>query len=128
MDSKIIILSAPSGSGKTTIAAEILNDPALKCSFSVSATSRTPRAHETNGMHYYFLSPEQFRQYISEDKFVEWEGVYQDQHYGTLHSEIEKLTSQGQNIVFDVDVKGGVRLKNIFGKKEIGRASCRERV
>jgi guanylate kinase len=119
MNSKIIILSAPSGSGKTTIASEILNDLTLKCSFSVSATSRPPRSHETDGVHYYFLSPEHFRQYISEDKFVEWEEVYEGQYYGTLRSEIENLTSLGKNIVFDVDVKGGVRLKTIFGEKAI---------
>lgn len=115
MNIRIIILSAPSGSGKTTIASDILKDEELNCSFSVSATSRSPREYETEGEHYYFLSPDTFREYISKDMFVEWEEVYARQYYGTLRSEVERLSSEGKNILFDVDVKGGVRLKQIFG-------------
>jgi len=116
---KIIILSAPSGAGKSTIANEILADETLKCSFSVSATSRSPRAHETNGEHYYFLSSETFREYIEKDLFVEWEEVYAGQYYGTLKSELDRLTAAQRNIVFDVDVKGGIRLKQIFGERAL---------
>jgi guanylate kinase len=115
MKSAIIILSAPSGSGKTTIAQNILDDQLLNCSFSVSATSRQPREYEHDGEHYYFLSPETFREYIRQDKFVEWEEVYPDQFYGTLISEVERLKTAGKNILFDVDVKGGVNLKKYFG-------------
>lgn len=115
MNTRIIILSAPSGSGKTTIASEILKAEVLNCSFSVSATSRSPREYETEGEHYYFLSPDNFREYISKDLFVEWEEVYAGQYYGTLRAEVERLSAEGKNILFDVDVKGGVRLKQIFG-------------
>ncbi len=119
MNNKVIILSAPSGSGKSTIAAEILIDENLNCSFSVSATSRLPREHEKDGVHYYFLSPEAFRQYIDNKKFVEWEEVYEDQFYGTLQSEVERIWAMGKNIVFDVDVKGGIRLKKRFGEQAL---------
>lgn len=114
MKTKVIILSAPSGSGKTTIAQSLLEDQELSCCFSVSATSRQARAHEKNGEHYYFIDPETFREYISKDMFVEWEEVYPDQFYGTLRSELDRLTKAGRNILFDVDVKGGIRLKQIF--------------
>ena len=119
MEAKVIILSAPSGSGKTTIAEEILNDPSLMCMFSVSAASRNPRPHEIHGKHYYFLSPSEFRNHIKDNKFVEWEEVYTDQYYGTLCSEVDRIWQMGYNILFDVDVKGGVKLKNIFGHKAI---------
>jgi guanylate kinase len=115
MISKVIILSAPSGSGKTTIAQSILEDERMNCSFSVSATSRPPRENERDGEHYYFLSPETFRLYISQNRFVEWEEVYPNQFYGTLKSEVERLSAAGKNILFDVDVKGGVNLKHYFG-------------
>jgi len=116
---KVIILSAPSGAGKSTIAAEILGDETLKCSFSVSATCRTPRPHELNGTHYYFLTKELFQEYIDNALFVEWEEVYTGQYYGTLKSEIERLSNAGRNIVFDVDVKGGIRLKQFFGDQAL---------
>lgn len=119
MKSKIIILSAPSGSGKTTIAQNILDDQRLNCSFSVSATSRHPREYEHDGEHYYFLSPETFREYIRQDKFVEWEEVYPEQFYGTLKSEVKRLEAAGKNILFDVDVKGGVNLKKYFGNNAL---------
>ncbi len=111
---RIIILSAPSGSGKTTIAHTILNDEKFNCSFSVSATNRTPRANEENGVHYYFYSENEFSELIKKNAFVEWEEVYNNQFYGTLKSEVERLLTHGKNILFDVDVKGGLRLKEYF--------------
>ena len=115
---KLVIFSAPSGSGKTTIVRELLQRfPRLE--FSVSATSRAPRGKERNGVDYFFLSPEEFRQAVQEDKFVEWEEVYAGTCYGTLRSELERIWSKGHVIVFDVDVKGGVNLKKIFGKQAL---------
>lgn len=119
MNSKIIILSAPSGSGKTSIAENILNDKELNCKFSISATSRKPRGEEKDKVHYYFLDPEIFKQYIQNEMFIEWEEVYKDQYYGTLKQEIERISNQGFNILFDVDVKGGIKLKEIFADKAI---------
>ena len=111
---KLVIFSAPSGSGKTTIVRELLQRfPRLE--FSVSATSRAPRGKERNGVDYFFLSPEEFRQAVQEDKFVEWEEVYSGTCYGTLRSEMERIWQKGNVIVFDVDVKGGVNLKKTFG-------------
>ena len=111
---KLVIFSAPSGSGKTTIVRELLQRfPRLE--FSVSATSRAPRGKERNGVDYFFLSPEEFRQAVQEDKFVEWEEVYSGTCYGTLRSEMERIWQKGNVIVFDVDVIGGINLKRIFG-------------
>ena len=111
---KLVIFSAPSGSGKTTIVRELLQRfPRLE--FSVSATSRAPRGKERNGVDYFFLSPEEFRQAVQEDKFVEWEEVYSGTCYGTLRSEMDRIWQKGNVIVFDVDVKGGVNLKKTFG-------------
>lgn len=111
---KLIIFSAPSGSGKTTIVRRLM-EIVEGLEFSVSATSRAPRGVEQNGKDYYFLSGEEFDQKIAEDAFVEWEEVYADTKYGTLRSEMERIWSKGHTILFDVDVKGGVRLKEIFG-------------
>ncbi len=112
---KLIILSAPSGSGKTTIMKRLLERfPMLE--FSISATSRLPRGDEKNGVDYYFFSPEEFRKAIDEDRFVEWEEVYAGRYYGTLRSEVERIWAAGHVIVFDVDVVGGIRLKGIFGE------------
>ncbi len=111
---KLIILSAPSGSGKTTIVRRILSDiPGLE--FSVSATSRSPRGSEADGVDYYFLSPEQFAEAAGRGEFVEWEEVYKGTCYGTLRSELERIWAKGHTIIFDVDVKGGLSLKRIFG-------------
>ncbi|OUN58260.1 guanylate kinase [Alistipes sp. An66] len=111
---KVIIFSAPSGSGKTTIVRELLaRYPQLE--FSISATSRAPRGAERDGVDYYFLSQEEFAQAAAEGRFVEWEEVYKGTCYGTLRSEVERIWAKGHVIVFDVDVLGGINLKRIFG-------------
>lgn len=111
---KIIIFSAPSGSGKSTIVNHLLKKyPILE--FSISATSRSPRGEEKHGKEYFFFSTEEFEKLISEDAFVEYEEVYKGSYYGTLKSEIERIWSKGHTILFDIDVKGGVNLKRIFG-------------
>ena len=115
MDNKVLIFSAPSGSGKSTIVNHILGIYPDSMEFSVSATSRAPRGEEKHGREYYFLSVEEFRQLIEEDKFVEFEEVYEGRFYGTLKSECERIWKAGHVIVFDVDVKGGVNLKKYFG-------------
>ncbi len=112
---KLIIFSAPSGSGKTTIVHALMERfPNLE--FSVSATSRSPRGTERHGEDYFFFTPEQFRAAVEEGKFVEWEEVYAGTHYGTLRSEVERIWDKGYAILFDVDVVGGLRLKSIFGE------------
>lgn len=111
---KVIIFSAPSGSGKTTIVRHLLERyPQLE--FSVSATSRAPRGQERDGVDYYFLSQEEFAKAVAENRFVEWEEVYKGACYGTLRSEVERIWAKGHVIVFDVDVIGGINLKRIFG-------------
>ncbi len=111
---KLIIFSAPSGSGKTTLVHYIMAHlPRL--SFSVSATSRLPRPGEKNGVDYYFISTDEFKQKIKEDAFVEWQEVYENQFYGTLRSEVEKIRARSDSVAFDVDVKGGVNIKKIYG-------------
>ena len=115
MNGKLIIFSAPSGSGKTTIVRELLKHyPQFE--FSISATSRAPRGVEQNGVDYYFLSQEEFAAKVAADSFVEWEEVYAGTCYGTLKSEMERIWSKGNVIIFDVDVMGGINLKKIFGK------------
>jgi len=115
---KLIIVSAPSGSGKTSIVRYLLeNLPDLR--FSVSATSRSPRENEREGLDYYFLPAEEFREKIDRGEFVEWEEVYKDRYYGTLRSEIERIRESGQHIIFDVDVAGGIRLKKEFGSQAL---------
>ncbi|MFP4089152.1 MAG: guanylate kinase [Cyclobacteriaceae bacterium] len=115
---KAFIFSAPSGSGKTTIVRHLLNTfPSL--SFSVSACTRPQRPQEIDGRDYYFMSPDEFRQKISEDAFVEWEEVYEGKYYGTLKSEIERIWSQGKHVIFDVDVRGGASLKKYFGNRAL---------
>nr|WP_321408708.1 guanylate kinase [uncultured Carboxylicivirga sp.] len=111
---KLIIFSAPSGSGKSTIVQALLKKN-FNLEFSISATSRAPRGEEQNGIEYYFLTPEQFRQKIKENAFLEWEEVYTDTYYGSLRSEVERITNDGNNVVFDVDVVGGVNIKKEFG-------------
>ena len=113
----VIIFSAPSGAGKTTIAHSFDIDPNF--SFSVSATNRKPRGREENGKDYYFLTDEEFKQKIENNEFVEYEEVYPGTWYGTLKKEIERIFEQGKNIIFDVDVKGGLNLKKIFGNQAI---------
>ncbi len=116
---KLIIFSAPSGSGKTTLVHHLLSKPDLKLAFSVSATSRAKRPNETDGKDYYFLSADEFRQRISQNEFIEWEEVYEDQFYGTLRSEIDRIHAEGKTVVFDVDVVGGVNLKKKFGDQAL---------
>lgn len=114
MNKKVIIFSAPSGAGKSTVVRHLLKTfPFLE--FSISATSRSPRGDERNGVEYYFFSQEQFRDLIAKDAFVEYEEVYPGSFYGTLKSEVERIWAKGHVILFDIDVKGGVNLKRIFG-------------
>lgn len=117
MAGKAIIFSAPSGSGKTTIVKHLLeNNPDL--GFSISASTRDKRGRtEQNGKDYYFLTPAEFKQKIDKDEFVEWEEVYEGNFYGTLKSEIDRIWKEGKNVIFDVDVKGGLNLKKYFGDK-----------
>lgn len=116
MNNKVIIFSAPSGAGKSTIVNHLLGiHPELE--FSISATSRAPRGQEQHGVEYYFFSSDEFRKMISEDKFVEYEEVYPGSFYGTLRSEVERIWAKGHAIVFDIDVQGGVNLKRFFGDK-----------
>lgn len=116
---KLIIFSAPSGSGKTTIVRYLLDQPELNLAFSVSATSRPRRGREKNGEHYYFMSISEFKKHIKEGDFMEWEEVYRDNFYGTLTSEVERLWNQGKNVIFDIDVVGGLRIKKKFPDKTL---------
>lgn len=116
---KLIVISAPSGCGKSTIIKQIIDDERLKLGFSISATSRKPREGEEHGVHYYFISDEEFLQLIKEDKFVEWEEVYAGTHYGTLVSEVDRVTGEGRNLILDIDVKGGINVKERFGEEAL---------
>ena len=122
MEGKLIIFAAPSGSGKSTIINSIMADGGaeeLNLHFSVSATSRAPRGEERNGVEYFFLSPEEFRQKIANDEFLEYEEVYPDKFYGTLKSQVDKQLAAGENVVFDVDVNGALRIKQLYGKRAL---------
>ena len=115
---KVLIFSSPSGAGKTTIVHHLLKKfPSL--AFSVSATTRPQRPHETDGKDYYFLTPEEFRRKIEEGAFVEWEEVYENTYYGTLRSEVDRLLDEGRQVVFDVDVKGAINIKKQFGDRAL---------
>ena len=116
MKGKLIIVSAPSGSGKSTIVRWLMEQhPELKLYFSVSCTSRQPRGTEQDGVDYFFLQPDEFRQKIANGEFLEYEEVYTDRFYGTLKAQVERQREAGQNVVFDVDVKGGVNIKKYYG-------------
>ena len=113
---KLIIFSAPSGSGKSTIVSWLMKEhPELRLAFSVSCTSRPPRGTERNGVEYFFLSPEAFREKIARNEFLEYEEVYENRFYGTLKSQVESQAERGENVVFDVDVKGGCNIKRHYG-------------
>ena len=118
MEGKLIIFSAPSGAGKTSIVKALLNDNPL-LEFSVSATSRPKRPGEVDGKDYYFLSPEEFRERIQQGLFLEWEEVYPDSFYGTLHSELERIWNKGRHVVFDVDVIGGLNIKKQYPTRSL---------
>lgn len=117
---KIIIISAPSGCGKSTIINAIMSDGRDRdIGFSVSATNRPPREGEKHGVNYYFLTPEDFQSHIDNDDFVEYEEVYPGRFYGTLKSEIERITGDGHNVLLDIDVKGGVNVKKMYGDRAV---------
>jgi len=117
---KLLIFSAPSGSGKSTIVNWLMTEhPELKLVFSISCTSRAPRGTEQHGVEYFFLTADEFRERIANDEFLEYEEVYEDRFYGTLKSQVENQTSKGQNVVFDVDVKGGVNIKKHYGERAL---------
>lgn len=111
---KLIVFSAPSGSGKTTIVRHLLKQKDLNLEFSVSATSRAPRDHEVDGQDYYFMALTEFKQHIKNDDFLEWEEVYRDNFYGTLKSEVQRIWNQGKNVIFDIDVVGGLDIKKMY--------------
>jgi len=116
MKGKLIIISAPSGAGKTTVVKHLLKSD-LNLEFSVSATTRSPRAGEKDGEDYYFFSADEFKKRINNNEFIEWEEVYIDHFYGTLKSEIDRIMNKGSHVIFDVDAKGGISLKNKFGNR-----------
>lgn len=116
---KLIVFSAPSGSGKTTIVRHLLGLEDLNLEFSISATSREPRGQEIHGTDYYFISLDQFKKHIKAEDFLEWEEVYRDNFYGTLKSEIERIWSQGKNVIFDIDVAGGLRIKRRYPEETL---------
>ena len=118
MSGKMVIISAPSGAGKSTIVRYLLEQD-LRLEFSVSATTREPRGEEKHGIEYYFLPVDVFRKRIEKGDFIEWQEVYKDQYYGTLKEELERINNKGNNVLFDVDVKGGINLKTILGNKAI---------
>ena len=118
MKGKLIIFSAPSGAGKTTIVKHLLQQ-GFDLEFSISATSRDPRYTETHGKDYYFLTPEEFLSKIEENEFLEWEEVYKGTSYGTLKSEVERIRENGKNVVFDVDVVGGLNIKKYYGNEAL---------
>lgn len=119
MQGKLIIFSAPSGSGKSTIINKLMSEYGLQGRFSISATSRKPRGSEQDGVEYYFLTEEDFRRRISEGDFLEYEEVYPGCFYGTLRSEVDRTLAQGENVILDIDVQGGLNVKKIYGDRAL---------
>ena len=119
MSGKLIILSAPSGAGKSTIINELLKENEFSLEFSISACNRKPRQGETHGKEYYFLSSQEFKQKLENDEFLEWEEVYENHFYGTLKSEIDRIFSKGNNVIFDIDIAGGLNIKKQYSEKAI---------
>ena len=119
MPGKLIIFSAPSGSGKSTIINWLMSHEELRMAFSISCTSRAPRGTERNGVEYFFVTPEELRRRIDNDEFLEYEEVYKDRYYGTLKLQVEAQLEKGENVVFDVDVKGGCNIKNYYGDRAL---------
>jgi len=111
---KLIVFSAPSGSGKTTIVRHLLEQEDLNLEFSISATSRPPRGDEEDGSDYYFMTLDHFKKHMKQDDFLEWEEVYRDNFYGTLKTEVDRIWAMGKNVIFDIDVVGGLRIKRKF--------------
>ena len=116
---KLIVFSAPSGSGKTTIVRHLLNQEELNLEFSISATSRAIRGAEVDGKDYYFLDVKEFKNKIKNDAFLEWEEVYRDNFYGTLKAEVERIWKKGKHVIFDIDVSGGLRIKRKFPEQTL---------
>lgn len=116
---KLIIISAPSGTGKSTIIGELTKDDSLKLEFSISATTRQPRRGEQDGVNYYFMTVEQFKAAIANNEFAEYEEVYPGRYYGTLKREIERINGDGRNVILDIDVKGGVNVKKMYGSEAL---------
>ena len=120
MKGKMLIVSAPSGSGKSTIVNWLMKEhPELRLYFSISCTSRAPRGEEKDGVEYFFLTPEAFKEKIANKEFLEYEEVYENRFYGTLKAQVERQREAGQNVVFDVDVKGGVNIKEHYGDQAL---------
>ena len=119
MEKKLLIFSAPSGSGKSTIINWLMQHPDLHLAFSISCTSRAPRGTEQNGVEYFFLTPEEFRERIANNDFLEYEEVYKDRFYGTLKQQVENQLQKGENVVFDLDVKGGCNIKRFYGDRAL---------
>jgi guanylate kinase len=116
---KLLVFSAPSGSGKTTIVRHLLGLPDLNLAFSISAATREPRGEEVNGKDYYFISIPEFKKHIKAEDFIEWEEVYRDNFYGTLKTEVERIWALGKNVIFDIDVAGGLRIKHKFPEETL---------
>lgn len=120
MKGNCLIFSAPSGSGKSTIVQWLTKEhPELNLEFSISATSRPPRGTEQHGVEYFFLTPEEFKAKIDANEFLEYEEVYTDRYYGTLKSQVEDMLENGKNVIFDIDIKGGINVKNFFGERAL---------
>ncbi|GAB3709056.1 guanylate kinase [Flavobacterium koreense] len=116
---KLLVFSAPSGSGKTTIVRHLLAQEDLNLEFSISCATREPRGQEVDGKDYYFISWEEFKKHIKAEEFVEWEEVYTNNYYGTLKSEVERIWAKGKNVIFDIDVSGGLRIKSKFPQETL---------